>query len=316
LTRLAPDRIVVIGASGVVSDGVVQALGAFAPTVERLAGSSRYSTAANIAATIPPNGRIFVVTADKFPDGLASVPLANGTPIAYSAKDQIHQVTADAIALHTGTDCKPLTPPPPPPPGDGGRNCPAGWIALTYDDGPRPGRTDTVVAALERAGIRGTFFPVGYLVAAYPSTLKNAYNHGHAIANHTWNHENLRNTSYSQIVSTISRTDSKIRSIGIPATRLVRPPYGATDSRVKRAINEAGFGQALWNIDPRDWAGTSVSGIYNNVVGNARNGSVVVMHDGSAYYRNTAAATERIVSTLHGRGFCFGVLNSSGRIVP
>jgi peptidoglycan/xylan/chitin deacetylase (PgdA/CDA1 family) len=195
-------------------------------------------------------------------------------------------------------------------------DCSAGWVALTYDDGPIPHRTNTVLAALDRAGIQATFFPVGYLVRSYPDVIRKTADRGHVIANHTWRHENLRKLSTSAIVSTVNRAHNQIQAAGVVPARLVRPPGGFTDSRVRRALSNAGYREVMWDVDPWDWSGKSASGIYSNVVRYARNGSVVVLHDGSANYRNTASATERIVKTLHGRGYCFGVLNNQGRIVP
>ena len=195
-------------------------------------------------------------------------------------------------------------------------DCSAGWVALTYDDGPMPGRTDTVLAALDRAGINATFFTVGYLVRSHPDIIRKTADRGHVIGNHTWRHENLRALSTSAIVSTVNRTHNEIQAAGVVPARLVRPPGGNIDSRVRRALNNAGYRDVMWDVDPWDWSGKSASSIYSNVVRHARNGSIVVLHDGSGNYRNTAAATERIVSTLHGRGYCFGVLNNQGRIVP
>ena len=53
-------------------------------------------------------------------------------------------------------------------------DCSAGYIALTYDDGPIPGRTDAVLSALERSGIKATFFTIGNLVARYPEIVRKA----------------------------------------------------------------------------------------------------------------------------------------------
>jgi putative cell wall-binding protein len=111
LTRLDPTKIVVLGSSAVVHDSVFAALGAYADTVERVAGSSRYSTAAEVAGRMPQAGRAYVVTADKFPDGLTATPLANGDPILYASYSRLHEVTASAIARHTGTSCRPWSPP-------------------------------------------------------------------------------------------------------------------------------------------------------------------------------------------------------------
>ena len=54
LTRLAPDRIVIVGGTAVVSSSVEAGLVAYAPTVERIAGANRYDTAARLSASTFP----------------------------------------------------------------------------------------------------------------------------------------------------------------------------------------------------------------------------------------------------------------------
>ena len=54
LTRLSPDVIYVAGGTAVVSDSVLDALKAYAPSVIRLAGSNRYSTAAEVSKSAFP----------------------------------------------------------------------------------------------------------------------------------------------------------------------------------------------------------------------------------------------------------------------
>ena len=54
LIRLAPDKIIIVGGTAVVSPAVEDGLKAYAGTVERIAGSNRYDTAAKLsAATFP-----------------------------------------------------------------------------------------------------------------------------------------------------------------------------------------------------------------------------------------------------------------------
>jgi hypothetical protein len=54
LARLAPDKIIIVGGTAVVSTNVEDLLKAYAGTVERIAGANRYETAAKLsAATFP-----------------------------------------------------------------------------------------------------------------------------------------------------------------------------------------------------------------------------------------------------------------------
>ena len=54
LTRLAPDKIIIVGGTAVVSASVESGLAAYAGTVERIAGANRYDTAAKLSAATYP----------------------------------------------------------------------------------------------------------------------------------------------------------------------------------------------------------------------------------------------------------------------
>lgn len=78
LARLRPGRIVVLGGTGAIADGVAQQLRGFATsgTVTRLAGADRYTTAVAVSkATTSPGPRVvYLATGTSFPDGLAGSP--------------------------------------------------------------------------------------------------------------------------------------------------------------------------------------------------------------------------------------------------
>jgi putative cell wall-binding protein len=72
LSRLKPERIVVVGGSGAISDHVLDLLKGYAPTVERIAGADRYATATLLtASTFQPGAPLFVASGEAFPDALA-----------------------------------------------------------------------------------------------------------------------------------------------------------------------------------------------------------------------------------------------------
>ncbi len=78
LDRIRPGRIVVLGGIGVVSNAVVERLGAFtAGSVTRISGADRYATAAAVAGLFPGSlGSTFLATGTAFPDALAGGPAA------------------------------------------------------------------------------------------------------------------------------------------------------------------------------------------------------------------------------------------------
>ena len=83
LSRLRPGRIVVLGGSGVISEGVGLALSAYATSgnVQRLAGSDRYATSAAVSnGTFAAGQTVFIATGKNFPDALGGGPVAGIVP--------------------------------------------------------------------------------------------------------------------------------------------------------------------------------------------------------------------------------------------
>ncbi len=115
LNRLAPGRIVVLGASGVVSDAVVNALGAHtAGSVTRLAGSDRYATAVAVSTgTFASGNTVFVATGATFPDALGGGPVAGGLPgplllvpasaVPASVAGELRRLDPDRVVILGGT---------------------------------------------------------------------------------------------------------------------------------------------------------------------------------------------------------------------
>lgn len=64
-------------------------------------------------------------------------------------------------------------------------------VALTFDDGPTPGGTDAILAALAARGVRATFFLTGAETARHPEAARRIVAAGHQIANHSWSHERM-----------------------------------------------------------------------------------------------------------------------------
>ena len=102
LTRLQPGRIVVLGATGVISNYLLSALAAYTTgTVTRIAGPDRYATAAAIsAATYAPGVAVtYVATGLNFPDALAGAAAAGsqGAPVLLVGTDEIPSATATEL---------------------------------------------------------------------------------------------------------------------------------------------------------------------------------------------------------------------------
>lgn len=99
LVAQAPDRIVVVGGTGAVSDTVLELLEGYAPTVERVSGADRYATAAAVADTFSPGVEVlYVATGENYPDALTVAALAGqqGAPVLLTQATHLPAVTAEA----------------------------------------------------------------------------------------------------------------------------------------------------------------------------------------------------------------------------
>jgi peptidoglycan/xylan/chitin deacetylase (PgdA/CDA1 family) len=66
-----------------------------------------------------------------------------------------------------------------------------------------------------------------------------------------------------------------------------------------------GMKTITWDVDPQDWSLPGTSKIYSNIVGNAKPGSIILMHDGGGPRDETLAALPQIIDTLRARGYAF-----------
>jgi len=126
-------------------------------------------------------------------------------------------------------------------------------IHLTFDDGPSARHTRPILDLLDRYDAKATFFQVGENAVDHPGLTRAVIARGHALGSHTWNHRDLRRLKGGRLDEQITRTSSTLSRIsGRPVTCL-RPPYGATNQRVKAAVRHRKLALTLWDIDPRDW---------------------------------------------------------------
>jgi len=71
-------------------------------------------------------------------------------------------------------------------------------VVLTFDDGPWPVNTPSVLKTLAEECTTGIFFPIGKHATYYPEILKQVAAAGHTIGAHTWSHANLNNKKLSE----------------------------------------------------------------------------------------------------------------------
>jgi peptidoglycan/xylan/chitin deacetylase (PgdA/CDA1 family) len=180
--------------------------------------------------------------------------------------------------------------------------CSAGFVALTYDDGPSA-FTSKVSTALKKNGLKATFFFQGANVLARPTVVTQVIANGSEVANHSFDHTNLADASDAVAWEQLSDTNDAIRQV---TGQNPRPPYGATHWGVYKSAYELGLTEVLWTVDTNDWQGKTAAQI-NAEVAKAVAGDVILMHDENQV---TVNAVPLIAKTLKAKGLCAGRIPS------
>jgi peptidoglycan-N-acetylglucosamine deacetylase len=178
-------------------------------------------------------------------------------------------------------------------------------IALTFDDGPNPYYTPQILAILRQYKVRATFFDIGYLVADYPNIVREEYNQENIVANHSWSHPLLTSFSAQGIQSQLTSTTNIIQAtIGVRPT-FFRPPYGAVNYTVLAQASNLHYTTVMWDGSAEDWSLPGVNDIVSKTLYYARNGAILLLHDGGGNRAQTVAALPIIITKLKSRGFKF-----------
>ena len=172
-------------------------------------------------------------------------------------------------------------------------------IALTFDDGPYPKVTGHILDVLEKNGVCATFFVLGSRIEGREDVLTRMEELGCEIGNHSFSHADLTRLSKADCQRELSDTDAEIRRVTGHEASVVRPPYGYYNKAVRSA---AGRPLILWTVDTNDWRGKAPGEIADYVIQQAKEGSVILMHDQQT---QTADAMEMIIPTLIEEGFRF-----------
>jgi peptidoglycan/xylan/chitin deacetylase (PgdA/CDA1 family) len=190
--------------------------------------------------------------------------------------------------------------------------CSAGYVGLTFDDGPSNDHTPALLNALKQNGLKATLFNEGQFAVAFPAQVQAEVAAGMWIGDHTYDHPDLTTLSQAQVDSEVSRTQTAIAGAGGGTPKLFRPPFGATNATVKAVEAKYGLTEIIWNIDSQDWNGASAAQI---VQANSQltNGQVILMHEWPA---NTLTAIPQIAQVLASHNLCAGMISpQTGRAV-
>lgn len=185
-------------------------------------------------------------------------------------------------------------------------------IALTFDDGPNEPYTSQVLSILEQYRIKATFFIIGENALRYPETCRRIVAAGNVIGNHSYHHlKSLCLRRGKTVARDIELAHQAIYKCTGLEPKLFRPPHGFRTPWLMRTVRNLGYRVVTWDNMTSDWnAEKSGDEIILAILGRARPGGVIVLHDGRDMRLNydrshMLQALPFVIETLMERGFEF-----------
>lgn len=190
-------------------------------------------------------------------------------------------------------------------------------MALTFDDGPSPYNTPSVLATLAQYGIKATFFLVGVNVQSFPALARRIVDEGHEVGNHSVYHSPYASLA---LAGQIGPNQSIIRNATGVTPIVSRAPGLTKGGAILSACAQFGLYEAHTHMSTFDYLSPrrSASQLVNEFVRYHRNGALPIYHDGGNS-RPTPAALPGIISYGLSVGYTFVTateLVNSGRPQP
>jgi peptidoglycan/xylan/chitin deacetylase (PgdA/CDA1 family) len=182
-------------------------------------------------------------------------------------------------------------------------------VALTFDDGPDPKYTPTVLRLAREHGVKVTFFVIGREVEHHPELARQEVAEGHAIGNHTWGHKPMTGASEKQNLAEIEGCERAIERVCGIHTHLFRPPRGQWDGDSFLSAQALGYRMILWTVTLEHRSSKTPEEMADRVINGISPGMIVLAHDGEPSHaldrRRTMAALPLVIEGLKKRGYRF-----------
>ena len=179
-------------------------------------------------------------------------------------------------------------------------------IAITFDAAWSNQDTDNLIEILKKHNAKATFFVVGDWADKFPESVKAFYDAGHTIANNSDTHKAFSKCTREEIKEEIVNCNEKLEKITGEKVTLLRAPSGDYTNESLEVTESLNMFMIQWDNDSLDYTGLTVDEIVNRVVSRARNGSIVLFHNG---VDTTAEALDKVLTELEKQGYTFVSVN-------
>jgi peptidoglycan-N-acetylglucosamine deacetylase len=190
-------------------------------------------------------------------------------------------------------------------------------VVLTFDDGPMPWITKSILETLDRHCVKATFFSVGRMAIAYPESVRDVLARGHTLGTHTWSHPlNLKRMTPEASTAEIERGFAAVAAAaGQPIAPFFRFP-GLSDSGLLLAhLQQRNVATFTVDVVSNDSFISDANRLARETIAKIemQKGGIVLFHDIKV---STAKALPLILSELKSRGYRVVHVTSKHPFVP
>jgi peptidoglycan-N-acetylglucosamine deacetylase len=187
-------------------------------------------------------------------------------------------------------------------------------VVLTYDDGPEPGTTDSIIRILSERGASATFFMLVTRARRNRQLVRDVLSGGHEVALHGPDHRRLTSIPYRDVIIRTRDAKAELEDLAGAPVRFFRPPYGAQSPLTRHAVHRAGLMPVMWSATTWDWKEATDEQRIGKAMSDTRPGAILLAHDsyadsldgahdGPAPSVDRAQLATALLDALESRGF-------------
>lgn len=180
-------------------------------------------------------------------------------------------------------------------------------VALTFDDGPTPDKTNQILQILAEEQIPATFFLIGQEVQQHPQLVRQILAAGHQVGNHSFSHQRMIFKSPAFIAGEIEQTDKLLRDSGVDGVIYFRPPYGKKLLVLPWYLMKHHRVSVTWDVAPENFPkiAKDPQTLVDYTVQQTKPGSIILLHVMYDSRHATMQAVPQIIRQLKAQGYRF-----------
>ncbi|WP_409373516.1 polysaccharide deacetylase family protein [Thalassotalea agarivorans] len=155
-------------------------------------------------------------------------------------------------------------------------------LFLTFDDGPTPQVTDTLLDLLEQFDAKATFFVIAKEATRHPEVIAKIIAAGHTLGNHSLQHENFQTLSRAEQANDVLQSQTTLSGLCQSPCKYFRAPQGKWTFSLISLLKQHALTGIHWSKDSNDFKTTSFEKLTRSLIdAEMKNGEILLFHDDS-----------------------------------